>query len=348
MQWNTTSELERLKEHKRWLGLMRYSSLRYAFVVAAFPAAVALSGMVGAAEQYPTRPIRMVVSFPPGGGVDTLARIIAPALTEDLGKQVVIDNRPGSGGLIGNRIAAQARPDGYTLLLQGIPFVVAPQISSSTGYDPERDFVPVVLAATTAIVLVVHPSVPAKTLNEFVAHAKGRAGRLNMASGGSGATAHLAAEVFKLSTGAPFTHVPYKGMGPAVTDVIAGHVDAIFATLPSALPHVGAGRLRALAVISTTRSQFATELPTAVESGYKRLVVDNWYGFLAPHGTPPEVVRRFAHAVTRAIERSGVNERLAKAGLEPGIAGPDEFARFMSAEVARWSQVVKASGMRVD
>lgn len=321
---------------------------RYAWVMSALAVVLGFPGTVLGAEQYPTKPIRLVVAFPPGGGVDTLARIIAPALANHFGKQIVIDNRTGGGGMIGNRIAAQARPDGYTLILQGIPFVVAPQITASPGYDPQRDFAPVARAATTPLVLVVHPSVPAKTLKEFIAHAKLRDGKLNMASGGSGAVAHLAAEVFKLKTGAPFTHVPYKGIGPAVVDVMAGQVDAIFATLPSALPHIQAGKLRALALTSSARSQFAPDLPTAVESGFREMIVDNWYGVLAPRGTPPTVVNRIANAVSDGLKSGDTSERLFKAGFESGFIDPEEFTRFISAEVQRWAEVVRASGMRTE
>ena len=306
------------------------------------------SGAARAADVFPVKPIRIVIPFPPGGGVDTLARVIAPPLTEVLGKQVVLDNRTGGGGLIGNQIAAQARADGYTLLFQGIPFVVAPQLSSLTGYDPVNDFAPVVLVASTPIVLVTNPGVPANTLKEFVALAKARQGRLNMASGGNGATAHLAAEVFKLSTGAPFAHIPYKGMGPAIIDVIGGQVDAIFATLPSALPQIQAGKLKALAITSPKRSQFAPELQAAQEAGYKDLLVVNWYGLLAPKGIPQAASERISSAVTTVAGRKNVRDQLVAGGLEVTVENAPEFTQFISAEVARWSHVVKASGMRVD
>ena len=305
-------------------------------------------GVACAAEKFPVRPIRIVIPFPPGGGVDTLARVIAPSLTEVLGKPVVLDNRTGGGGLIGNQIVAQAKGDGYTLLFQGIPFVVAPQLSSSTGYDPVADFAPVVLVASTPIVLVVNPAVPANTLKEFVALAKARQGKLNMASGGNGATAHLAAEVFKLSTGVSFAHIPYKGMGPAIIDVIGGQVDAIFATLPSALPQIQAGKLKALAITSPKRSQFAPELQTAQEAGFKELLVVNWYGLLAPKGMPKDASDRISSAVTNIVGRKNVYDQLAAGGLEVSVENAVEFRRFISAEVARWSYVVKASGMRVE
>lgn len=305
-------------------------------------------GIAWGAEPFPSKPIRIIVPFPPGGGVDTLARVINPPLTESLGKQLVIDNRTGGGGLIGNQIAAQARPDGYTLLFQGIPFVVAPRLSSSTGYDPLRDFAPVVLVASTPIVLVAHPGVPANSLKEFVAHAKAQRGKLNMASGGTGATAHLAAEVFKLSTGAPFTHIPYKGMGPAIIDVLGGQVDAIFATLPSALPFIHGGKLKALAITSQKRSQFAPELPTAVEAGFEGLVVVNWYGLLAPRGIAPGISHRISSAVTEVVGRKNVKDQLAASGLEVSSAGADEFQKFLRSEVERWSRVIKASGMRAE
>lgn len=318
------------------------------FLKCALLAAIALSGSSIAAEPFPTKPIRIVVPFPPGGGVDTLARQIAPPLSEVLGKQLVIDNRAGGGGLIGNQIVAQARADGYTLLLQGIPFVVAPQLSSATGYDAEKDFAPVALVASTPIVLVVHPSVPAKSLKEFVAHAKAQGGQLNMASGGSGATAHLAAELFRLVTHSPFTHIPFKGMGPAVADVIGGRVHSIFATLPSALAHIQAGRLKAIVVTSPKRSQSAPDLPTTAEAGYPALHVVNWYGVLAPDGVPSAAANRISAAVGEVLQRNDIRERLAGSGLEPSFAAAREFQQFLRDEVERWTRVVKASGMRVE
>ena len=326
---------------------MFYSKAKL-FLTGCLLASLASVGIAWGAEPFPSKPIRIIVPFPPGGGVDTLARVINPPLTESLGKQLVIDNRTGGGGLIGNQIAAQARPDGYTLLFQGIPFVVAPQLSSSTGYDPLRDFAPVVLVASTPIVLVAHPGVPANSLKEFVAHAKAQRGKLNMASGGTGATAHLAAEVFKLSTGAPFTHIPYKGMGPAIIDVLGGQVDAIFATLPSALPFIRGGKLKALAITSQKRSQFAPELPTAVEAGFEGMVVVNWYGLLAPTGIVPGISSRISSAVTEVVGRKNVKDQLAASGLEVSSAGADEFQKFLRSEVARWSRVIKASGMRAE
>jgi tripartite-type tricarboxylate transporter receptor subunit TctC len=300
-------------------------------------------------ESFPTRPIRVVNPFPPGGGSDTLARAIAPALSDELGKAVVVDNRPGAGGLVGNQIVAQARPDGYTLLLQGLPFVVAPQLSKATGYDPLRDFTAVAMVAVTPIVLVVHPSVPAASLKEFVAHAKAHSGKLNMASGGTGATSHLAAEVFKLSTGAPFTHVPYKGMGPALVDVLSGQVHSIFATLPSALSYVQSGRVKALAVTSSGRSQLAPDIPTAEESGYKGLVVVNWYGYLAPRGTPSNVVSRLNSAMAKVVEAQPIRTLLLAGGLEGvTVTSPDVFAKHLRLEVERWGRVIKQSGMRVE
>jgi tripartite-type tricarboxylate transporter receptor subunit TctC len=325
---------------------MKFSEVTQ-FIARALLLAVA-SGATLAAEQFPVRPIRIVVPFPPGGGVDTLARVITAPLSESLGRQVVIDNRPGGGGLIGNQIAAQARADGYTLLFQGIPFVVAPQLSPSTGYDPEKDFAPVVLVASTPIVLVAHPGVPANSLKEFVAHAKAQRGKLNMASGGNGATAHLAAELFRLTTGAPFTHIPYKGMGPAVADVISGQVDSIFATLPSALPHIRAGKLKALVLTSPKRSQSSPELPTSAEAGFAGLEVINWYGLLAPKGVPLTVSNLISAAVGDVLDRKDVKDRLAAAGLDASFMGAREFEKFIRAEVQRWSRVVKASGMRVE
>jgi len=221
-------------------------------------------------------------------------------------------------------------------------------LSSSTGYDPVADFAPVVLVASTPIVLVVNPAVPANTLKEFVALAKARQGKLNIASGGNGATAHLAAEVFKLSTGVSFAHIPYKGMGPAIIDVIGGQVDAIFATLPSALPQIQAGKLKALAITSPKRSQFAPELQTAQEAGFKELLVVNWYGLLAPKGMPKDASDRISSAIANIVGQKNVYDQLAAGGLEVSVENAVEFRRFISAEVARWSYVVKASGMRVE
>ena len=302
-----------------------------------------------AAQPYPDKPIRMVVPWAPGGGSDTSGRIVAAKLSEALGQQVVVDDRPGAGGNIGTAIAAKASPDGYTILLADTGFSTGISLYANPGYHPIKDFAPVSLAATTPIVIVVHPSVPATSVKELIALAKSQPGKLNNGSGGVGGSVHLAGEMFQLQTGTKFTHVPYKGSGPAVVDLVGGSVQVMFSTAPPVVPLIKAGRIRALGVASNTRSSFLPDVPTVKEAGVPDFIADNWYGVLAPAGTARAVIDRLHREIVKAVAQSDARERFAGAGLEPrSNRSPQEFGAFVENDVARWSKVIKQAGIRME
>jgi len=307
------------------------------------------SGVVCAAESYPNRPIRMVVPWAPGGGSDVSGRIVAAKLSEALGQQVVVDNRPGAAGNIGTAIAAKAAADGYTILLADTGFSTGISLYGNPGYHPLKDYTAVSLAATTPIVAAVHPSVQATSLQQLIALAKASPGKLNFGSGGTGGSVHLASEMFQLQTGTRLTHIPYKGSGPAVIDLVAGLVQLMFSTAPPVVPHIKGGRIRALAVASIARSSFLPDVPTAREAGVADFVADNWYGLLVPAGTPRPIVERLHAEIARAVVQQDARDRFFGAGLEsrPSKA-PQEFAAFVEADVARWAKVIKQAGIRLE
>ncbi|MCI3953818.1 MAG: Tricarboxylate transport protein TctC [Burkholderiales bacterium] len=301
-----------------------------------------------AAQSYPERPIRFIVPFPPGGGTDALARIVGPRLTEFLGQQIIIDNRGGAQGSIGTALGARAAPDGYTILFahQGA-LVVNPHMYRTPGYDTLRDFAAVSRSTQMAFILVAHPSVPANSMKELAALAKRAPGKVTFAS--TSAVPQLVGELFKLTTNTDLLHVPYKGAGPAVVDLLAGHVNVMFANPTSTVPHVKAGRLRALGVTGNARNDALPDVPTAVEAGYPDLGnVIEWYGVAVPAGTPGAIIARLNTAVVRALNSPDAVSSIRNLGQTPAPSTPEDFAQQIRAEYARWAKVVKVSGAKVD
>jgi tripartite-type tricarboxylate transporter receptor subunit TctC len=296
------------------------------------------------AESYPAKPVRIVVPYPPGGPTDIVARLAGSKLEERFKQPFIIDNKPGAGGNVGAEIVARAAPDGYSLVVGTTAHAINPSIFKQMSYDLLRDLTPVALLTKVPLVLVVHPSVPAKTVEEFIAHAKKSDGALAYASSGNGQSTHLAAELFKSMTGVKMTHVPYKGSAPALVDVAGGQVAAMFDTMLSAMPQVKAGRLRALAVTSERRSAAAPDLPTIAESGVAGYEATAWNGLLAPAGTPPGIVEQLNKAVNELLAKQDVAQRLAADGAEPGTGTVAEFDKFIRAELDKWARAVKSSG----
>ena len=318
-------------------------SARLALFVALFASGVAL------AQSYPSKPIRFVAPFPPGGPADILARIIAQPLSDRWAQQVIIDNRAGAGGNIGADIVAKAPPDGYTLLLGTVgTHAINPSLYSGMPYDNVKDFEPVSLIAMVTIVLVTHPSVPVASVKELIALARTRPGELTFGSPGNGSPQHLAGELFNTMTKVKMLHIPYKGAVPALQDLLGGRISMIFSSMPPALPHVKTGRIKALAVTSSKRSPATPDLPTIAESGVPGYEVINWYGVLTPAGTSQDIVSRLNSETRRIMNLPGVKERLAAQGAETLTSTPQEFGAFIRSETAKWAKVVKFSGARVD
>jgi tripartite-type tricarboxylate transporter receptor subunit TctC len=301
-----------------------------------------------AAESYPSKPVRFIVPFPPGGGTDALARVLGAKLGEQWGQQVIIDNRSGSQGNIGTAIGAKAPADGYTITLghQGA-LTINPHLYSNPGYDTLRDFAPITEATEMAFLLVVHPALPVRSMKELEALAKRNPGQLTFASTSSGP--QMAGELFRLTTKTNMLHVPYKGAGPAVIDLLAGNVAIMFSNPTGAVPHVKAGKLRALGVMDTRRNEALPDVPTALEQGYKDLAsVIEWYGIVVPSATPREIVTSLNGAIHRALNSPDVVKRLAALGQTRAFGTPEQFAALMRSEHERWGRVVKASGAKAD
>ena len=301
-----------------------------------------------AAQGYPARPVRLIVPFPPGGGTDTMARVIAPKLSEYLGQQVVPENRGGAGANIGAEAVAKSAPDGYTLMLATITNAIGASLYTKLNYDLVRDFATVTQLATTPHILVVHPSVPARTVREFISLAKARPGELAYSSSGSGSAAHLAGELFNSLAGVKTTHVPYKGGGPSMIALVGGEVSLAFATMPSAIGYVRSGRLRGIAVTTERRSPSTPELPTIAEAGVAGYEAGSWYGLSAPAGTPKEIVARLHAETIRVLGLVDVKDRLFNAGFEIVTSTPDRFAAFTRNEIQKWGKIVKSAGLKVD
>ncbi|RPJ47595.1 MAG: tripartite tricarboxylate transporter substrate binding protein [Betaproteobacteria bacterium] len=300
-----------------------------------------------AAQNYPVRPIRIVVVSTPGGSVDTLARTVGPKLAERWGQQVLVDNRPGAGGTIAAELVAKAPPDGYTLIMGTVAsFATNVSLRKSLPYDPVLDFAPISLVATQNLMLLIHPSVPAKSVKELVALAKRQPGTLSFASAGNGTGGHLSGELFKLLAGIDMLHVPYKGVAPALVDVVSGQVSMTFASIISAMPQVKNNRLRPLAVTGAQRSRAAKELPTMIEAGVQGYESATWYGLLAPAGTPADIVTKLNAEVVAILKSPEMFDRLSKEGADPVGNSPAEFARHIQAEIEKWRKVIKAAGIR--
>jgi tripartite-type tricarboxylate transporter receptor subunit TctC len=311
---------------------------------------LSLSGAFAApalAQGYPTRPIRIVVPFPPGGGTDILARLLAQKLTESLGQQVIVDNRPGAGGKTGTEIAVKAAPDGHTLLMVSASYAVNAAIYRLT-FDPLKDLVPVAQMASVPFVLVSHPSLPAGNMKELIALAKAKPGQLNYASTGNGSSPHLAGELLTMMTDTRMVHVPYKGGGPALTDVLAGEVQLLFNTVVQSLPHIKSGRLKPIAVGSLKRSSALPQVPTIDESGVKGYDVTNWFGVLVNGRTPRPIVTRLNKDIVQHLQGAEFRKRLATEGAEPVSGTPEEFGRVIRADIEKFSRVVKAAGIRIE
>ena len=301
------------------------------------------------AQTYPTRSVRFVVPVAPGGATDILTRTLAQRLTAAWGQSVLVDNRPGGGSNVGFEVAALAPADGYTLLMAQPAFTVNVSLYKKLAYDPLRDFAAITLAATSANVLVIHPSVPAYSLKDFIALAKSKPGQLNYASSGNGTTGHLSGELFKTLTGVSITHVPYKGAGVSVTGLLGGHVDLAFLSLPSVVPQLKAKRLRALAITSAKRSALMPDIPAFAEAGLPGYDVSGWYGVVTRSGVPKEIVVRLHTDISRALAQSDVVQSLAASGLEAARANtPEEFSAFLRAEISKWAKVVKTAAAKAD
>ena len=300
------------------------------------------------AQPYPSRPVRVVVGFTPGGGVDINARLLSAKLSELLGQQFVVENKPGAGTNIANEAVAKAAPDGYTLLFTSPAVAINMSLYRHPPYDALRDFAGVAVFSESTNLLVVPAAFPARSVKELVAMAKERPGSLNYSSAGQGTTQHLAGELFKLRTGADIVHVPYKGSAPAITALIAGDVQLSFVNPVAVGPHVKAGRLRALAVAGAKRTALLPEVPTLKEAGVEGVEVPLWYGLLAPKATAREIVQTLAAAVAKAARAPDMQKKLAQDGAEPVGNSPEDFDRQLRAEVARWADVVKVSGARAD
>ncbi len=301
------------------------------------------------AQSYPNRPVRILVPFPAGAGVDIVARMIGQPLTEVWSQAAVVDNRPGAGGTIACELAAKAAPDGYTLLLGNIStFAMAPSLYKKVNYDPVRSFAPVTLINTSANVLVAHPAVPATNTQALIALAKAKPGQINYASAGSGTSPHLAAELFKTMAGVNLVHVPYKGSPQALTDLLGGQTQIMFASLVSALPHIRQARLRALGVTSLKRAAALPEVPTISESGLRGYDVAVWMGVVAPAGTPPAIVMQLNRQVAAIVQSPDIRERLAVQGLEAVADSPAEFGAYIASEVGKWAAVIRQAGVVAD
>ena len=301
------------------------------------------------AQNYPAKPIRIVTPYAPGGTADILSRVVALKLSEAWGQQVVIDNRPGASGMIGADIVAKAAPDGYTLLMAYVAEIaIVPSLFAKMTYDPVKDLAPVTLAAVTPMIFVVHPSLPAKNVRELVALAKARPGQLPYASAGNGSPAHLAFELLQRSAGIEITHVPYKGAAPALTDLLGGHVVMFFSGMPPAMPHINAGKLRAIAVSTAKRSPAAPEVPTVAESGVRDFDISTWFGVFAPAGTPRDIIAKLNAEISRALTLPDVKERLAREGAETAPNSAEQFGKFIQAEITKFARIIKESGARAD
>lgn len=308
-----------------------------------------LAFTAAAQEAYPTKPVRLVVPFPAGGGSDTIARVVGQKLGERLGQQFVVDNRTGAGGSIGAEAVARALPDGYTLLLGSTSEIVQyPNVNPKISYDSQRDFAPVSLVGSVPLVLVVHPSVPARSVQELIALARARPGELNFSSAGNGSTTHLAVELLVLAAGIRMTHVPYKGSPPAVTDLVAGRVQLGIPTMPAVLAFIKDGRLRALGVSTAKRSAALPDVPSIREGGVPDYDTALWTGIFAPAGTPAAILSKLQSEIRVAVADQHVRETLAKQGAEPLTSTPEEFSAFIRSELARWAKVVKDANVKAD
>jgi len=316
---------------------------------AALALLLALSfNLVQGQEAWPSRPIRFILPFPPGGGTDILGRLIAERLSASLGQPVVTENRGGAGGNVGAEAAARSSPDGYTIVLVAPSLAISPTLYSKINYDPVKDFAPVSLVATVPNVMITQASLPVQSLQEFIAFAKAKPGALNFGSGGAGTSNHLAGELFNIVTGAKLVHIPYKGVNLAMQDVLAGNVHLVFIGIPAAAPHIKAGKLRALALVAPQRSSALPDVPTVAEAGLRDFEVTTWYGVLAPAGTPRSVISRLNAELVKIMHSPDLKEKLAATGTDPLTSTPEEFAAYIQREIVKWGEVVRKAGVKAD
>src|SRR5688572_8496980 len=319
-----------------------------ALVAAGGAIALSCAALAVAQPAYPSRPIRIISPFAPGGGNDILSRAVAQKLTEGLRQQVVVENRPGANGIIGTEAAARSAPDGYTIILVPSGHAVNASLYRKLPYDSLKDFTPITLAGSSPLVLAVHPSIPARSVGELVALARSRPGQLSYGSAGVGSSGHLAGALFETLTGTSMVHVPYKGMGIVVSDLIGGQVSLTFGTSLSVVPHLSSARLRALATTGAARSPALPDLATVAESGVPGYEASLWYGFVGPARLPPEIVRRLNADISAVLALAEVRERLASQGVDARSSTPDEFARLLAADIERWAGVVQRTGVRAE
>ena len=313
-------------------------------ITAALVVALGCSGFSVAQEKYPTKPIRMIVGYAPGGGSDIMGRLIAPQITEALGQQIIVENRAGQAQNIAAEFIIRQPADGYTLFLSSAALGVNASLYPKLNYDPVKDFMPIAVFATSANLLVTHPSLPAKTVKEFIAVIKKNPGKMNFSSSGSGSTQHLSGEMLKLMIKGDFTHIPYKGTGPSLTALISGEVEFSFSNIPAAQPMLN--RMRVLGITSEKRSPLMPEVPTMAEGGLPGFITQTWYGVLSPRGTPAPIITALNTVIVKAVQREDFRTKLAQMGADPIAESPEYFRKMLGEEIERWSKVVKASGIK--
>ena len=324
----------------------RLTANRYLLILGVCVSLCPDTGRTADLQAYPSRPLRFVVPFPPSGTNDIIARALVQKLTEDLGQPVVVDNRGGANGIIGMDLTAKSPPDGHTFLIIGGGFTINPSIYRNLPFDPVRDFTPVSSVGTSGHMLVVHPSLSARNVSDLIALARSAPGKITMASAGIGNLTHLAGELFMSLTGTRFVHVPYKGAGPAISELLGGQVSLYFSTIAVALPHVRGGKLRGLAVTGAQRAAAAPEFPTVAEAGVTGYVVEGWFAMLMAAQTPPRIVERFAVSLHRALQNTEVKQRLASQGIDTAVSTPDALRRMLAADIAKWAKVIREAGIQ--
>jgi len=334
------------------MGALVRSLYKYLFLFIIFCCplqALAQATATGSAQAWPSRPIRFIVPFPPGGGTDVNARMIAPRLAAALGQQVVVENRTGAGGMVGTEFVAKSAPDGYTMVIATIgPIAINQSLYSRMTYDPAKDLAPVTITGEVPNGLVVHPALPAKSLKELITLAKQRPRELNYGSSGAGAGDHLAAEMLNVIAGIRMTHVPYKGGPPAMVDLMAGNIQLIFATLATGMPYIRAGRVRTLAVASAQRYAILPDVPTVAEAGVPGYAINNWAGVFVAAGTPRAIIERLNSEIVKALGAPEVRQKLLEMGLVAGTNTPEQFASYIQSETVKWAKVVKDANIKID
>lgn len=318
-------------------------------LITAAAVAVAMSQPAMAEPGYPSKPIRMIVPFAPGGSTDVVARILGAELKNELGQAVIVENKPGAGGNIGGDAAAKAAPDGYTILMAAAgPTVINPSLYSKMPYDPVKDLAPVTMLVREHNLMAIHPSIPAKTLQEFIAYAKSKPNEINFGSPGNGSPAQLAGQLMNQTAGLKMVHVAYKGSGPAVVDLVAGHISMMIDNMPALLPHVQSGKLRAIAVPSESRASAMPEVPTFAEAGMKDFVITAWKGVMVPAGTPPAVVNKLQASIAKIMAKPDIKKRMIEMGAEPVANTPEQFGAIIKKESAWWAALVKSTGTKLE